>query len=350
MARAPRPGPLDQVRLRLQEIVGAEVRVLGGHEAARGGDLLLHAGDITYAVEWKAAGDAANVGSAVRDLAGVRRGKGHMKKYVPVVAVPFMGETGRRICAEAGLSWLDLSGNAWLDAPKRQIHILGHANRFLKAGRPANAFAPKSSRVVRALLMAPGRALSQTELAAASGVDKGRVSRLVRRLVAMGLLEGTEDQRVRLNEPAVALEAWREAYDFETHAVQRGHVAVRGPEELLARLQQSGGAERAGWALTGLAAAWQLTHFAMHRLTTVFVREQPSAEWLRQIGFRDEPRGANVWLVRPVDDAVFEGASVVDGVPCVHPIQVYLDLKAQPERAQEAASELKRRFLDWTKP
>ena len=49
----------------------------------------------------------------------------------------------------------------------------------------------------------------------------------------------------------------------------------------------------------------------------------------------------------PVDDAVFEGSSVVDGVPCVHPIQVYLDLKAQPERSQEAADELKRRLLTW---
>lgn len=330
--------------------MGAEVRVLGGREAARGGDLLLHGGGATYAVEWKAVGDAANVGSAVRELAGFRLGNRPMSKYVPLVAVPFMGETGRRICAEAKLSWIDLSGNAWIDAPHRQIHILGHRNRFLKAGRPPNVFAPKSSRVVRTLLMTPSHAFSQAEVAAASGVDKGRVSRLVRRLIAVGLAGGREDQRIRLRDPSLALEAWREAYDFETHTVLRGHVAVRGPEELLSRLERLAGAQGPGWALTGLAAAWQLTRFAMHRLTTVFLREQPSTDWLREIGFRDEPRGANVWLVRPVDEAVFEGASVVDGVPCAHPIQVYLDLKAQPERAQEAAEELKRRFLTWSNP
>ncbi len=347
MGRAPGRGPLDQARNKLEELVGAEVRVLGGREAARGGDLLLHAAGTTYAVKWKAAGDAANVGSAVRDLASVRRGR---SKYVAVLAVPFMGEIGSRICAEAKLSWLDLSGNAWIDAPKQRIRILGHPNRFRKTGRPANVFAPKSSRVVRTLLMTPAKALSQVDLVSASGVDKGRVSRLVRRLIAMGLAEDAAGRRVRLKDPSLVLEAWREAYDFETHAVLRGHVAVRGPEELLARLEKLAGAQGPGWALTGLAAAWQLTHFAMHRLTTVFLRDQPSTTWLREIGFRDELRGANVWFVRPVDEAVFEGSSVVDGVPCVHPIQVYLDLKAQPERAQEAAEELKRRFLTWTAP
>jgi hypothetical protein len=40
--------------------------------------------------------------------------------------------------------------------------------------------------------------------------------------------------------------------------------------------------------------------------------------------------------------------SSIDGVPCVHPLQAYLDLKAQPERAQEAAAELRGRHLNWS--
>jgi hypothetical protein len=38
---------------------------------------------------------------------------------------------------------------------------------------------------------------------------------------------------------------------------------------------------------------------------------------------------------------VFDGARVVEGVPCAHPVQVYVDLKDQPERATEAADHLK---------
>ena len=88
-----------------------------------------------------------------------------------------------------------------------------------------------------------------------------------------------------------------------------------------------------------------MTHFARFRLVTVYVGARPSDEWLGSIGFREEPRGANRWVVRPVDDGVFEGSSPVDGLTCVHPLQVYLDLKAQPERAPEAADELRKRLL-----
>jgi hypothetical protein len=91
---------------------------------------------------------------------------------VPIVAVPFMGETGRRLCAEAGVSWVDLSGNAWIDAPGRQIRFVGQKNRFTSAGRPADVFAPRSSRVIRALLMEPERAFTQ-RACRTSGLDQG---------------------------------------------------------------------------------------------------------------------------------------------------------------------------------
>ena len=103
-------------------------------------ELVLEGPGFALAVQWKAVGDAANVGSAVRQLkeaerAWRRRGR-KAGAAVPIVAVPFMGETGRRLCAEAGVSWVDLSGNAWIDAPGRQIRFIGHKNRFRSAGPP----------------------------------------------------------------------------------------------------------------------------------------------------------------------------------------------------------------------
>jgi hypothetical protein len=309
-------------------------------------DLVLEDRRTAFVVEWKAVGDAANVGSALRQLGVFPRvwGKGQRaRSVVPIVAVPYMGETGRKLCAEAGVSWVDLSGNAWIDAPGKQIRFVGHRNRFASAGRPADVLAPRSSRVVRVLLMEPRRTFTQTELAEASGVDKGRVSRLARRLEAMDLVV-REGRALRLKDSSLALEAWREAYDFEKHDIKRGHVAVRDPQELISSIRTSAASFGLSWALTGLAAAWQMTHFAMFRLVTVFVRERPSEEWLGRIGFREDPRGANLWVVRPIDDGVFVGAGSVEGLPCVHPLQVYLDLKAQPERAAEAAAELRKQL------
>jgi hypothetical protein len=41
------------------------------------------------------------------------------------------------------------------------------------------------------------------------------------------------------------------------------------------------------------------------------------------------------------------GSRLEHGLSCAHPLQVYLDLKAHPERAAEAAAEVRRRYLTW---
>jgi hypothetical protein len=57
--------------------------------------------------------------------------------------------------------------------------------------------------------------------------------------------------------------------------------------------------------------------------------------------FRQEESGSNIWVISPDDPGVFDGGVSFKGVPCVCPVQVYLDLLAQPERAREAAEHLR---------
>jgi hypothetical protein len=54
-----------------------------------------------------------------------------------------------------------------------------------------------------------------------------------------------------------------------------------------------------------------------------------------------------VWLVVPNDEGVFHGSSEREGIRCVHPVQVYLDLAAHPERASDAVNELRERYVSW---
>jgi len=152
---------------------------------------------------------------------------------------------------------------------------------------------------------------------------------------------------LRVAKPDALLDAFREAYDFGKHAVARGHIAARSGDVLLRRLAASLKRSNVEHAATGLGAAWLSSGFAAFRLVTVYLREPASAAQLEEIGFREEPRGANVWLVVPNDEGVFHGASEREGVPCVHPVQVYLDLKDHPERADEAATRLRSELLTW---
>lgn len=351
MAVAARGAGVREIRDRLAELLGLpaeelrveqEVRLAHGQQA----DAVIHIPGRRFVVEVKRSASAASVLGAIEQLQ--RLTAGAEDGAIPLVVVPHMGEVGRSLCAERGIAWLDLSGNAVIVAPGLHIRVEGQPNRFKRRGRPRSAFAPKSSRIARWLLMHPESALTQRELAEATGVDEGFTSRIVATLERDDLVGRDEAGRVVVRDPDVLLEAWRADYDFE-HDIVRGHIPARSGDELLRELCTALEAAAVEHAATGLAGAWVLTHFAGFRLVTVFVRAMPPNEVLGRLGFREEPRGANVWLVVPRDDGVFQGAETRDGVRCVHPVQVYLDLKGHPERAAEAAEKVRAEYLKWRK-
>jgi len=308
-------------------------------------DAMLTALGRRFVVEFKQTTSAASIAFAARQvLKWTERMRG---AAVPLVVVPFMGEVGQRACAEAGVSWLDLSGNAHIVESNLRIHFEGRPNRFRSAGRPADVFAPKSARVVRWLLIHADEFITQREVARATSMDEGFVSRIVARLERENFIIRSERSAVRPRDPSLLLDAWRERYDFSRHRIVRGHVAARSGETLLQSAAETLNAEKVEYAATGLAAAWTFTHFAGFQLTTIYLTEDPSSALLRRLAFREEPRGANVWLVIPKDAGVFQGGLSEEGVRCVHPVQAYLDLKAQPERAAEAADRLRTERLTW---
>ena len=339
-------------------------------------------GSYSFAVESEPSGAAAPVAAAIERL----------KKYTPsgsisVVAVPYMGEVGTSLCEKARVSWIDLSGNAHLSAPGLFVHVEGSPNLFKAVGRPSDMFAPKSSRITRALLANCWSAWSVEGLGRRTGLedeegpgirelasrvemeagftsrivhrlkDEGLVTVTVRRLEAEGLIGGLRNKSdgrlvaVRATNPSLLLDAWRDEYKFFRHDVLKGHVPARSSDELLKYLDRSLKAADIEHEATGLGAAWLFTHFAAFRLVTFYVRERPEA-FLREIGFREDSQGANVWLVIPNDEGVFKepvipnkytGAKDVEGnITCVHPVQIYVDLKQHPERSAEAAAELRK--------
>lgn len=141
------------------------------------------------------------------------------------------------------------------------------------------------------------------------------------------------------------LDAWREDYRFDRHQVIRGHISTRDGESLTRAIADALDRTGSAYAATALPAAWLWTRYAGFRLSTVYLSRPPSPIVRRDLGFREEARGANTWFVVPNDDGVFDGAVPVDGIRCVHPVQAYLDLKDHPERAAEAAAALRSRLL-----
>ena len=308
-------------------------------------DAVIDLGGRTFAVAWKVAGAAAPVAMAAERARESATQGG--RAVIPLVAVPFMGRAGREQCEEAGVGWVDLSGNASISAPGIRVLVEGQPNRFKRRGRPSSAFAPKSARIARWLLLHPHRPMSQREIAQATDMDEGFTSRIVSKLEEDELINRHEDGAISVRDPGLLLEAWGEDYEFSKHRILQGHAPARSGDALLGQLSGRLREEGIPHAATGLAAAWRMTRFASFRIVTLYLSEGPAHAVLERLGIREDAQGANVWLVVPNDQGVFHGAADWAGVRCVHPVQVYLDLRAHPERAKEAAQQVRKEYLNW---
>ncbi|MGH2853715.1 MAG: type IV toxin-antitoxin system AbiEi family antitoxin [Solirubrobacteraceae bacterium] len=287
----------------------------------------------------KVSSQPGRVADVASQMLNLRRGD-----TIPVIVVPYMSPAGARAAEEAGLSWIDLSGNAHIRGDDLYVRVEGRANQFRSRGRPSSPFAPKSARVTRVLLEDPGRWWRQKELVTITGLDDGSVSRIVRRLDEDLLLERRE-RELRPRDPGRLLDAWAQDYRFAHHDILTGHISGSGIE--LARdLAQRLEALDVRHSFTGLPAAWAIDHFARFRLTTVYVEGDPR-DAAKRLVLRQGSAGANVQFVGPDDLGVFIGEHPHDGINCVSPEQVYLDLLHLPERAREAAEHLRHHHLQY---
>ncbi len=336
---------LALLRTEFQTTTGLEVEAWHDGNEAGPTDVRLRAGGTWFAAEFRAAANTEQIGSAVRRLVDASQ-----HDAVPLLVVPYMGDAGRQLCRASGVSWLDLSGNAEIEAPPLHIRILGEPNRHKRSGRPASLFASRGARAARVFLTDVQRVWPQAELAHATGLSAGYLSRLLPRYEEAGFIEcGHEGRslRYRVTDPDALLDAWHAAYDFTEHTMLRGHVAARGGPELLRELSSEMTKRVVEHAATGLAGAWLWEPFAAFRTVTLYLTALPGRELLAELGFHEGARGSNTWLVVPADDGVFAGSAERGGIRCVSPVQVYVDLKGQPERAEEAGAELRRLHLNW---
>ena len=266
---------------------------------------------------------------------------------VQLLVVPYMGPKARAWATNQNLSWVDLSGNADIRAPGIRVLIEGRPNLFATPGRPSTAFSPKGSRIARVLLADPDRAWRQVALAGGTGLSAGYVSKVVGRLLDDGLLARREDGAVQAPEPGLLLDAWAQHYNFGKHDVLRYHMVGRTGLKVLRGLAERLDEVHLKWAATGLAAAWMQDGFADFRLVSAFVSRPPVEGEVP--GLRRVDKGENVWLIVPNDEGVFYGVSAHNDVPCVLPVQIWLDLAGHPERSEEAAEHLRQSRLAWSR-
>lgn len=283
----------------------------------------------TWTLEMKNRIDPRDVQSAV---AGLRASR----KALPVVVAPFLSRRTRELLEEAGIGYLDLTGNARLVASRPGLFVFrqGADKNPLREERPRLSIkGPKAGRLARALCdtLPP---IGVRALAARTQTDPGYASRLLEALAREALIKRNDRGPVREVDWRGLIRRWAEDYVLVGGGRSTSYLAPRGTQAVLARL----GDARLRYAVTGSFAAVKMAGVAPPRLLTIYVDQRQAAA--EALDLRPADAGVNVLLLSPFDSVVYERTWESDGLVYAAPSQVAVDLLSSPGRGPAEADAL----------
>ncbi|HXE85599.1 MAG TPA: type IV toxin-antitoxin system AbiEi family antitoxin [Hyphomicrobiaceae bacterium] len=298
----------------------------------------------TMVIDVVSLGQPRQIRAAVTKMSDVRK---VMPAAYPVASSVYIGSQSAKILKDNGLGFVDLSGNCYLAFEHVLIEKDGKRN-VRPSTRPLRSlFAPRATRVVRALLAEPGRAWRLEELAKAAAVSLGHSHNVVKRLEDLRWVERDEAQRIHLGKPADLLDAWCESYSYRTNEMASYFVSERVSRRLMADLAKAATADNRRYAFT-LSAGLSLVA-PQTRLGGVhcYLEGDPApiaaALGLHPAGEAD----GSLHLLAPYDPGVFHGSLDKAGLKVVCLPQLYADLARYERRGAEQAEHLRREAMGY---
>ena len=297
----------------------------------------------TLALEVVGLGQPRQIREAITRLNEIRQA---IPGAYPVAVSGYISPQSAAILRRSGLGYVDLSGNCYLAFENIHIEKEGKPNRH-PSTRPLRAlFAPRATRVIRALLVDPQHAWQLGELAKASEVSLGHAHNVVKRLEELAWAERGEQQRIRLSKPGELLDAWREAYSYRQSDV----AAYFSPERITRRLMADIGAwaQREGrrYAFTLHAGAALVAPNIRFPIIHSYL-EGESESLATALGLRRGEGEGNVHILIPYDQGVFYAPLLKGGLSVVCLPQLYSDLYTYERRGREQAEYLRREALGY---
>jgi hypothetical protein len=275
---------------------------------------------------------------SVRD---VERFAAHGDQRPGLLIAPSLSEVLVQHCREHGLSCLDLNGRQWIRAKGVVVDRKPVEDRRYRPTLLApDAFQPKSSRLVRALLSQSDRTWTQGELVERTGLSPGLVSRLVRHLVNEGFV-AQDSRTLRVSRKDSLLDAWAARDDWAKRTTVRQYSLLESDVETIARRLVKNFPEGEALAFTQWFAASLRHPYTTSPVVSAYVARLPGEQIERELRTRQVAEGGTLWLVVPKDDGVFRETQQVGDFTLACDAQIYLDLLRAGLRGPEQAKALR---------
>ena len=255
---------------------------------------------------------------------------------VLVVTAPYLSETARELIASQDASYIDGTGNVLLrsDRPALFIRSDGAPRDPWPSDDTLRSLKGRgSARAVRALLdFCPPYGVR--ELATRADVPLGSLSRTIDLLDRDGLIERPSRGPIRGVDWQGVIRRWAKDYDVVSSNRVTTYLDPRGLPAVAEKLAE----HDRGYAATGALAAQRFSPVAPTRLAAVYVDDVVG--WSERLDLRSADAGSNVWLIEPYDQVVFDRTINRDGLICVNPTQLAVDLLTGPGRDPSEGEEL----------
>lgn len=296
--------------------------------------------DYQFILEAKFSGQPRYARDAVNELLLIQNK--NPERYGILVA-PFISNEAAKICEDADIGYLDLSGNCRLAFKNIFIEKVYQPNKFSVKRELASLYSPKSERILRVLLTHSYQPWRTVKLAQKAEVSIGLISYVKKQLGDREWIQIGEEG-FALIQPEALLEEWSKNYSYKKNEITDCYT-LSSPVDLENTVKNFSSANsEITYALTGFSAANYYAPMVRNQRSMIYLSDVNDFV-IQQLNLKPVTSGANVSLLKPYDDGVFWDLREVNGVLAVSPIQAYLDLKNYRGRGEEAADAIYKEII-----
>lgn len=290
-----------------------------------------------FAIEVKRTIEPRSVPMAVEQISMLTAST--MPEAIPVVAASYLSARTRELLNDLDVGYIDTTGNIRIvsSAPGLFVFTQGADNNPWPQDVDLQSLRGRgAARAIRAIIdTAPP--FGTRQLAAASSASAATLSRVLELLEREAIVSRKPRGPVLVVDWQAAIRRWAEDYDQATSNTATTYLDPRGLASIETKLQ----ATNLAYAATGAFAAQRFNPVAPAKTATVYVDDVTTAA--DSLELREVEVGANVVLLEPFDPVVFERATTREGLRCVAPSQLAVDLLTGPGREPSQGEEI----LEW---
>jgi hypothetical protein len=265
-------------------------------------------------------------------------------QFNPIIISDFIGPGSRNLLREESISYIDTLGNAGIFLKDCYVIIEGNKSMKREYKILRSIFAPKSSRVIRVLLENFTKMWKYEKLSKAAKVSLGQTYKIIDKLLKEELLI-RKTEGITLLKPGDLLDQWSKEYILtQKNSIDTYYLSVSNYEKAIQYLASIAENEKMNYAFSLFAGCSMFAPFVRTNIIHMYLKGKKEI-FIKSAGLKPVTSGANVHLISPYDDGIFNSIQTINRINVVGNIQLYLDLINYPSRGKEQADFLREKFI-----